>query len=135
MKVELTFEIAPFGRGGRSVPDLRERFADVRGDAERIGPAAGLAQVLGLPAESRELDGGEATGAVTRVLLTATDGESDWTTIGVSANIIEASWDASMMFSLTPTVPYTSCVSRSRNWMVTRTRAAVASRGFVTRTL
>lgn len=42
----------------------------------------------------RILDGGEATGAVTRVLLTATDGERDWTTIGVSANIIEASWRA-----------------------------------------
>ncbi len=42
----------------------------------------------------RILDGGEATGAVTRVLLSATDGERDWTTIGVSANIIEASWRA-----------------------------------------
>ena len=30
----------------------------------------------------------------TRVLLDATDGERDWTTIGVSANIIEASWRA-----------------------------------------
>lgn len=42
----------------------------------------------------RILDGGEATGAVTRVLLSATDGERDWTTIGVSSNIIEASWRA-----------------------------------------
>ncbi len=42
----------------------------------------------------RILDGGDATGAVTRVLLSATDGERDWTTIGVSANIIEASWRA-----------------------------------------
>jgi 2-isopropylmalate synthase len=42
----------------------------------------------------RILDGGQATGAVTRVLLTATDGERDWTTIGVSPNIIEASWRA-----------------------------------------
>ncbi|HEY5663955.1 MAG TPA: citramalate synthase [Ilumatobacter sp.] len=42
----------------------------------------------------RILDGGEATGAVTRVLLSATDGVRDWTTIGVSANIIEASWRA-----------------------------------------
>jgi 2-isopropylmalate synthase len=42
----------------------------------------------------RILDGGEATGAVTRVLLSATNGERDWTTIGVSANIIEASWRA-----------------------------------------
>jgi 2-isopropylmalate synthase len=42
----------------------------------------------------RILDGGQATGAVTRVLLSATDGERDWTTIGVSPNIIEASWRA-----------------------------------------
>jgi 2-isopropylmalate synthase len=42
----------------------------------------------------RILDGGDATGAVTRVLLSATDGVRDWTTIGVSPNIIEASWRA-----------------------------------------
>jgi 2-isopropylmalate synthase len=42
----------------------------------------------------RILDGGDATGAVTRVLLSATDGLRDWTTIGVSPNIIEASWRA-----------------------------------------
>jgi 2-isopropylmalate synthase len=42
----------------------------------------------------RILDGGEATGAVTRVLLSATNGTRDWTTIGVSANVIEASWRA-----------------------------------------
>ena len=42
----------------------------------------------------RILDGAGATGAVTRVLLDATDGERDWTTIGVSSNIIEASWRA-----------------------------------------
>ncbi len=42
----------------------------------------------------RILDGGEATGAVTRVLLSATDGPHDWVTIGVSGNIIEASWQA-----------------------------------------
>ncbi len=51
----------------------------------------------------RILDGAGATGAVTRVLLDATDGERDWTTIGVSANIIEASWRAleeSIVFGL-----------------------------------
>ena len=42
----------------------------------------------------RILDGATATGAVTRVLIDATDGEKSWTTIGVSANIIEASWRA-----------------------------------------
>jgi 2-isopropylmalate synthase len=42
----------------------------------------------------RILDGASATGAVTRVLIDATNGERTWTTIGVSANIIEASWRA-----------------------------------------
>jgi 2-isopropylmalate synthase len=42
----------------------------------------------------RILDAATATGAVTRVLIDATDGERTWTTIGVSANIIEASWRA-----------------------------------------
>jgi 2-isopropylmalate synthase len=42
----------------------------------------------------RILDGATATGAVTRVLIDASDGERSWTTIGVSPNIIEASWQA-----------------------------------------
>jgi len=42
----------------------------------------------------RILDGATATGAVTRVLIDATNGDRSWTTIGVSANIIEASWQA-----------------------------------------
>ena len=42
----------------------------------------------------RILDGATATGAVTRVLIDATNGDRSWTTIGVSANIIEASWRA-----------------------------------------
>ena len=42
----------------------------------------------------RILDGATATGAVTRVLIDFTNGERNWTTIGVSANIIEASWRA-----------------------------------------
>ena len=31
---------------------------------------------------------------MTRVLVDTTDGERTWTTIGVSENIIEASWQA-----------------------------------------
>jgi 2-isopropylmalate synthase len=42
----------------------------------------------------RVLDTGRGTGAVTRVLIDSTDGELVWTTIGVSENIIEASWQA-----------------------------------------
>ncbi len=35
-----------------------------------------------------------ATGAVTRVLLDTSDADGTWSTIGVSENIIEASWQA-----------------------------------------
>ncbi len=51
----------------------------------------------------RVLDTGRGTGAVTRVLVDSTDGERTWTTIGVSENIIEASWQAlydSVVFGL-----------------------------------
>lgn len=40
----------------------------------------------------RILDGHDATAAKTRVLIVSTDGESTWGTVGVSENIIEASW-------------------------------------------
>jgi 2-isopropylmalate synthase len=40
----------------------------------------------------RVLDSSKGTGAVTRVLVDSTDGERTWSTIGVSSNIIEASW-------------------------------------------
>ena len=40
----------------------------------------------------RVLDADRGTEAVTRVLIDSTDGETTWTTIGVSENIIEASW-------------------------------------------
>ena len=42
----------------------------------------------------RILDEAKGTGAVTRVLLDASDGEGSWGSIGVSENIIEASWEA-----------------------------------------
>jgi 2-isopropylmalate synthase len=42
----------------------------------------------------RTLEGSEGTAAGVRVLLDSTDGEELWSTIGVSENIIEASWQA-----------------------------------------
>ncbi len=51
----------------------------------------------------RVLDTDRGTEAVTRVLIDSSDGERTWTTIGVSANIIEASWEAleqSVVFAL-----------------------------------
>ncbi len=51
----------------------------------------------------RILDSAEGTRAITRVLVDATDGDRQWTTIGVSENIIEASWQAlsdSLLYAL-----------------------------------
>ena len=51
----------------------------------------------------RVLNTGTGTGAVTRVLIDSDNGERTWTTIGVSENIIEASWQAlydSILFGL-----------------------------------
>jgi len=42
----------------------------------------------------RVLDEKKGTGAVTRVLIESTDGDKSWGTVGVSENIIEASWEA-----------------------------------------
>lgn len=42
----------------------------------------------------RVLDEKKGTGAVTRVLIESGDGDKSWGTVGVSENIIEASWEA-----------------------------------------
>lgn len=42
----------------------------------------------------RVLDSTEGTGSVVRVLIQSSDGEGSWGTVGVSPNIIEASWRA-----------------------------------------
>ncbi len=51
----------------------------------------------------RILDQGHGTDAITRVLIETSDGMSSWVTVGVGANVIEASWEAlldSMVFGL-----------------------------------
>jgi 2-isopropylmalate synthase len=42
----------------------------------------------------RVLSGTHGTGAIVRVLIDLSNGEREWTTVGVSENIIEASWEA-----------------------------------------
>ena len=42
----------------------------------------------------RVLDGKSATASKVRVIIESTDGEISWTTIGVSSDVIEASWIA-----------------------------------------
>ena len=101
------------GRVGRHTTEatVRIRVADERvvATAEGNGPVnaldSALRQAIGgyFPTLSavhlvdyrvRVLDTGKGTGAVTRVLIDTSDGEHVWTTIGVSENIIEASWQA-----------------------------------------
>jgi 2-isopropylmalate synthase len=56
----------------------------------------------------RILDEHHGTGAVTRVLLDSSDGEREWGSIGVSENIIEASWEAlvdSLEYAFQPREP------------------------------
>lgn len=71
---------------------------------QAIGPVyPQLAQVHLTDFKVRVLDTNRGTGAVTRVLIDSTDGEDTWTTIGVSENVIEASWAAledSIVFGL-----------------------------------
>jgi 2-isopropylmalate synthase len=42
----------------------------------------------------RILEGSHGTGAVTRVLITSSDDRTEWATVGVHENIIDASWQA-----------------------------------------
>jgi 2-isopropylmalate synthase len=76
---------------------------------QAIGPVyPQLAHVHLTDFKVRVLDSSRGTGSVTRVLIDSTDGERTWTTIGVSENVIEASWSAledSIVFGLLHNVP------------------------------
>ena len=78
------------GRGQR--PGQRARQGAARRDhraPSRTWPTSSSSTT-----RSGILDEHHGTGAVTRVLLDSSDGERPWGTIGVSENIIEASWEA-----------------------------------------
>ena len=72
--------------------------------ARRSGPTyPQLAHIHLTDFKVRVLDTSRGTAAVTRVLIDSTDGDRTWTTIGVSENVIEASWAAledSIVFGL-----------------------------------
>ena len=53
-----------------------------------------LKQVELLDYKVRVLSAGEGTGAMVRVLIESGDGKDHWGTVGVSHNVIEASWQA-----------------------------------------
>jgi 2-isopropylmalate synthase len=54
----------------------------------------GLARMQLVDYKVRVLDNGAGTGARVRVLIESTDGARRWGTVGVSANVVEASWQA-----------------------------------------
>jgi len=95
----------------RSEAIVRLRLGDERVVAvgEGVGPVHALDQALrralsgSYPAlaaihlidyKVRILDGRAATSAVTRVMLTSGDSVGEWTTVGVSDDIVTASWEA-----------------------------------------
>ena len=84
--------------GNGPVNALDQALRKAIGDAH---PA--LASVHLTDFKVRVLDTAKGTGAVTRVLIDSTDGDRSWSTIGVSENVIEASWQAladSVIFGL-----------------------------------
>ncbi|MFF4911154.1 alpha-isopropylmalate synthase regulatory domain-containing protein, partial [Streptomyces sp. NPDC001260] len=59
---------------------------------ERIYPQ--LARLAVVDYKGRILEGKHGTQSTTRVLISATDGRNEWSTVGVAENVIAASWQA-----------------------------------------
>jgi len=83
----------------------------------RFYPA--IAKVFLTDFRVRILDPEEATAATTRVLIESGDGTETWGTVGVSENIIEASWEA-----LVDSVEYKLFRDEEKNRRVRRRRTA-----------
>jgi 2-isopropylmalate synthase len=64
----------------------------LRGALARVYPELDTIKLVNF--KVRILDGAKASDAITRVLLDSSDGEEEWGAIGVSDNVIEASWEA-----------------------------------------
>jgi 2-isopropylmalate synthase len=84
---ELCWHTASDGDGPVNALDqaLRKALRDVYPE---------LNEVHLLDYKVRVLDAVSGTAAKVRVFITSTDGEEEWTTVGVSEDIIEASWQA-----------------------------------------
>ena len=59
---------------------------------ERVHPELATFELVDY--KVRILEGAHGTGAVTRVLVRTSDGETEWDTVGVDENVIAASWQA-----------------------------------------
>jgi 2-isopropylmalate synthase len=64
----------------------------LRGALARVYPELETIKLVNF--KVRILDGAKASDAITRVLLDSSDGAQEWGAIGVSDNVIEASWEA-----------------------------------------
>ncbi len=94
--VKLRFDdrrVIATGEGNGPVNALDQAFRIALGQVDDPGLNE-LLNVRLVDYKVRILDSKDGTGAITRVLIDASDGERRWTTIGVSENIIEASWQA-----------------------------------------
>lgn len=90
LKVEVDGQIeitAGEGDGPVNALDIALRKA-----LERFYPAVSRIRLVDY--KVRVLDGKSATAAKVRVIIESTDSEASWTTVGVSADLIEASWIA-----------------------------------------
>lgn len=98
-------------KDAQSEATIKVHVGDARfvATGEGVGPVGALSSALKLALASsypqvaamhlvdfkvRLLDESTGTDAITRVIITTTDGSSTWGTVGVSENIIEASWNA-----------------------------------------
>jgi 2-isopropylmalate synthase len=64
----------------------------LRGALVRVYPELDTIKLVNF--KVRILDGAKASDAITRVLLDSSGGDREWGAIGVSTNVIEASWEA-----------------------------------------
>ena len=86
VKGEVT-EVTETGNGPVNALDKALRAALVRHFPE-------IGEIALIDYKVRVVDSSSATGAMVRVLITSSDKKETWTTVGVSTDIIEASWSA-----------------------------------------
>jgi 2-isopropylmalate synthase len=102
-------EDAPFAHVSEATVKLHAKGERMVATGEGNGPVNALDRALRQALEQvhpelasfelvdykvRILEGAHGTGAVTRVLVRTSDGETEWDTVGVDENVIAASWQA-----------------------------------------
>ncbi|HEX7477027.1 MAG TPA: alpha-isopropylmalate synthase regulatory domain-containing protein, partial [Polyangiales bacterium] len=90
LEIEVGGEIAKSSAQGNGPVHAMDQA--LRSEIDRYYPS--LENVRLVDYKVRVLSSGDGTGSVVRVLIQSTDGEEVWDTVGVSPNIIHASWDA-----------------------------------------